>query len=154
MARNHTERYVRFYTVGSAAAKLESVERKAALPKYKTPEKRKPIAVDPVSLLGSAVAVLLAVLMLVGIAQVAHTSAQVHKLETQVMTLEMEQEQLQQMYEAGYDLDEIRAAAESMGMIPVEEATHIRVAVPEQTMQMETLSWWDSVMLSLRSFFA
>jgi hypothetical protein len=28
------------------------------------------------------------------------------------------------------------------------------VAVPEQTMQMETLSWWDSVMLSLRSFFA
>ena len=65
MARNHTERYVRFYTVGSAAAKLESVERKAALPKYKTPEKRKPIAVDPVSLLGSAVAVLLAVLMLV-----------------------------------------------------------------------------------------
>ena len=154
MARKYTERYVRFYTVGSAAAKLETVERKAALPQYKAPQKRKPIAVDPVSLLGTAVAVLLAVLMLVGFAQVAHTSAQVRKLETQVMTLELEQEQLQQKYEAGYDLNEVRAAAESMGMIPAEDAIRVRVAVPTETMQIETMSWWDSILLSLRSFFA
>ena len=105
MARKYTERYVRFYTVGSAAAKLDTVERKAALPEYKTPEKRKPIPVDPIALVGSAVAVLLAVLMLVGFAQVAHTSAQVKKLQTQVMTLELEQEQLRQKYENGYDLE-------------------------------------------------
>ncbi len=154
MARKYTERYVRFYTVGSAAAKLETVERKAALPKYKTPEKRKPIAVDPIALVGSAVAVLLAVLMLVGFAQVAHTSAQVHKLETQVMALEQEQEQLRQKYENGYDLEEVRAAAESMGMIPVEDAVHVRVEMPTETVRIETLSWWDSVMLSLRQFFA
>ena len=154
MARKYTERYVRFYTVGSAAAKLETVERKAALPQYKAPQKRKPIAVDPVSLLGTAVAVLLAVLMLVGFAQVAHTSAQVRKLETQVMALELEQEQLQQKYEAGYDLNEVRAAAESMGMIPAEDAIRVRVAVPTETMQIETMSWWDSMLLSLRSFFA
>ena len=154
MARKYTERYVRFYTVGSVAAKLETVERKAALPQYKAPQKRKPIAVDPVSLLGTAVAVLLAVLMLVGFAQVAHTSAQVRKLETQVMALELEQEQLQQKYEAGYDLNEVRAAAESMGMIPAEDAIRVRVAVPTETMQIETMSWWDSMLLSLRSFFA
>ena len=154
MARKYTERYVRFYTVGSAAAKLETVERKAALPQYKAPQKRKPIAVDPVSLLGTAVAVLLAVLMLVGFAQVAHTSAQVRKLETQVMALELEQEQLQQKYEAGYDLNEVRAAAESMGMIPAEDAIRVRVAVSTETMQIETMSWWDSMLLSLRSFFA
>ena len=154
MARKYTERYVRFYTVGSAAAKLETVERKAALPQYKAPQKRKPIAVDPVSLLGTAVAVLLAVLMLVGFAQVAHTSAQVRKLETQVMTLELEQEQLQQKYEAGYDLNEVRAAAESMGMIPAEDAIHVRVELPGETVQIEHLSWWDSMMLSLRRFFA
>ena len=154
MARKYTERYVRFYTVGSAAAKLETVERKAALPKYKTPEKRKPIAVDPIALVGSAVAVLLAVLMLVGLAQVAHTSAQVRKLETQVMTLELEQEQLRQKYENGYDLEEVRVAAESMGMIPAEDAIHVRVEMPAETIQIETLSWWDSVMLTLRRFFA
>ena len=154
MARKYTERYVRFYTVGSAAAKLETVERKAALPQYKPPEKRKPIAVDPIALVGSAVAVLLAVLMLVGFAQVAHTSAQVQKLQTQVMTLELEQEQLRQKYENGYDLEEVRAAAESMGMIPAEDAIHVRVELPGETVQIETLSWWDSVMLSLRRFFA
>ena len=154
MARKYTERYVRFYTVGSAAAKLETVERKAALPKYKTPEKRKPIAVDPIALVGSVVAILLAVLMLVGFAQVAYTSAQVHRLETQVMTMELEQEQLRQKYENGYDLEEVRAAAESMGMIPVEDAVHVRVEMPAETVRIETLSWWDSVMLSLRQFFA
>ena len=154
MARNKTERYVRYYTFGSTAAKLDRRERKAALPKYKTPEKRKPIAVDPIALVGSAVAVLLAVLMLVGFAQVAHTSAQVHKLETQVMTLELEQEQLRQKYENGYDLEEVRAAAESMGMIPAEDAIHVRVELPGETVQIETLSWWDSMMLSLRRFFA
>ena len=154
MARKYTERYVRFYTVGSAAAKLETVERKAALPQYKTPEKRKPIAVDPIALVGSAVAILLAVLMLVGFAQVAHTSARVHELQTQVMTLELEQEQLRQKYENGYDLEEVRAAAESMGMIPVEDAVHVRVEMPAETVRIETLSWWDSMLLSLRRFFA
>lgn len=154
MARNTTERYVRYYTFGSAAAKLDRRERKAALPKYKTPEKRTPIAVDPIALVGSAVAVLLAVLMLVGFAQVAYTSAQVHKLETQVMTLELEQEQLRQKYENGYDLEEVRAAAESMGMIPAEDAIHVRVELPGETVRIEHLSWWDSVMLSLRRFFA
>ena len=154
MARNTTERYVRYYTFGSTAAKLDRRERKAALPEYKTPEKRKPIAVDPIALVGSAVAVLLAVLMLVGFAQVAHTSAQVNKLETQVMTLELEQEQLRQKYENGYDLEEVRAAAESMGMIPAEDAIHVRVELPGETVGIETLSWWDSVMLSLRRFFA
>lgn len=154
MARKYTERYVRFYTVGSAAAKLETVERKAALPQYKTPEKRKPIAVDPIALVGSAVAILLAVLMLVGFAQVAHTSARVHELQTQVMTLELEQEQLRQKYENGYDLEEVRAAAESMGMIPVEDAVHVRVEMPAESVRIETLSWWDSMLLSLRQFFA
>ena len=154
MARKTTERYVRYYTFGSTAAKLDRRERKSALPEYKTPEKRKPIAVDPVALVGSAVAVLLAILMLVGFAQVAHTSAQVHKLQTQVMTLELEQEQLRQKYEDGYDLEEVRAAAESMGMIPAEDAIHVRVQMPAETVQIETLSWWDSMLLSLRSFFA
>ena len=154
MARNTTERYVRYYTFGSTAAKLDRRERKAALPEYKTPEKRKPIAVDPVALLGSAVAIVLAVLMLVGFVQVAHTSAQVRELETQVMTLELEQEQLRQKYESGYDLDEVRAAAESMGMIPAEDAIHVRVELPAETVRIETLSWWDSMLLSLRQLFA
>ena len=66
MARKFSDRYVRFYTVGSAAAKVEQPERRASLPNYqKTEPKRKPIPVDPFAFLGSAMAIFLAVLMLV-----------------------------------------------------------------------------------------
>ena len=154
MARKYHERYVRYYTFGSTAAKLDRDERRAALPKYKSPAKREPIPVDPIALVGNVVAIVLAVLMLVGMAQVAHTTAQVQQLQTQVISLELEQELLQQKYESGYDLNEVRVAAESMGMVPAEEAVRIRVNVPAETVVTQQLSWWDNVLLSLRQLFA
>lgn len=154
MARRNNERYVRYYTFGSTAAKLDKAERKAALPEYKTPKKREPIAVDPVSLLGNAVAVLLALLMIVGMLQVAGTTAQVRELQTQVTALEMEQQMLQEQYASGYDLEEVRVAAESMGMVPAEEAVRVSVKVPAEPMEVQSLSWWDNLVLSLRQFFA
>ena len=153
MARRNNERYVRYYTFGSTAAKLEA-ERKAALPEYKTAQKRKPIEIDPVSALGNAVAIVLAVLMLVGIFQVAGTAAQVRARETQVTALEMEQQMLLERYESGYDLNQVRVAAESMGMVSAEEATHVRVEVPAETIEVRAVSWWDSLLASLRQFFA
>lgn len=153
MARRNNERYVRYYTLGSTAAKLEA-ERKAALPEYKTPKKRKPIAVDPVSVLGNAVAIVLALLMIVGMIQVAGTTAQVRELQTQVTALEMEQQMLQEEYASLYDLNEVRVAAESMGMVSAEEAVRVSVKVPAETMEVQQLSWWDNVLASLRQFFA
>lgn len=154
MARKYNERYVRYYTFGSTAAKLEEQQRRAALPKYQAPKKRKPIAVDPVAFAGSAVAVLLAVLMVVGFIQVAVTQAQVHEMETQVAILEQEQKMLRECYESGYDLDEVRIAAQSMGMVEPEEVTHVRVSIPDAPQQVQRLGWWDSLLLSLRQFFA
>jgi len=154
MARKFHERYVRYYTFGSAAAKLDQTQRKAALPEYRNTPKRKPIAFDPVSMLGSAVAVVLAILMVVGIFQVAGTAAQVHELQAQVTALEMEQQLLQEKYAAGYDLNEVRVAAESMGMVPAEEAVHVSVKVPAEPMEIQQLSWWDTMLASLRQFFA
>ena len=154
MAGKYNERYVRYYTFGSAAAKLEDQQRRAALPKYKAPQKRSPIAVDPVAFVGCVVAVVLAVLMVVGFIQVAVTQARVHELQTQVAILEQEQKMLQERYDSGYDLDEVRIAAQSMGMVEPEEVTHIRVNVPEQIEQNRQMSWWDSFVLSLRQFFA
>lgn len=154
MARRNNERYVRYYTFGSTAAKLDKAERKAALPEYKTAQKRKPIAFDPVSVLGNAVAILLALLMIVGMIQVAGTTAQVRELQTQVTALEMENQMLREQYASGYDLEEVRVAAESMGMVSAEEAVRVSVKVPAETMEVQTLSWWDNLVLSLRQFFA
>ena len=154
MARKTNERYVRYYTFGSAAAKLEEEQKQAVLPKYKAPLKRKPISFDPFAFAGNAVAILLAVLMVVGFIQVAHTTAQVRDLQTQVTALELEKEMLTERYESSYDLEEIRIAAQSMGMVEAEDAAHVRVNVPAQTEEVQRLSWWDSLMMSLRQFFA
>ena len=154
MARNNYDRYVRFYTFGSTAVKVEDPRRTAKLPKYCKPEKRKPIPFDPVAFAGSIVAVFLAVLMIVGLIQVAGTAAQVRELETKLIALERQEKILVERYESGYDLDEIRAAAHSMGMIPVEEAERVYVDVPTVIVEAPQVNWWDSLLMNLRQFFA
>ena len=154
MARNNYDRYVRFYTFGSTAVKVEDPRRTAKLPKYCKLEKRKPIPFDPVAFAGSIVAVFLAVLMIVGLFQVTAANAQVRELETQLIGLQQQEQMLLDRYYGSIDLEKVRVAAESMGMIPAEEAAHVQIQVPAQTVQVQTLSWWDSMLASLRQFFA
>ncbi|MBQ7230451.1 MAG: hypothetical protein IJX04_06095 [Oscillospiraceae bacterium] len=154
MARNNYDRYVRFYTFGSTAVKVEDPRRTAKLPKYCKPEKRKPIPFDPVAFAGSIVAVFLAVLMIVGLFQVTAANAQVRELETQLIGLQQQEQMLMDRYYGSIDLEEVRVAAEFMGMIPAEEAAHVQIQVPAQTVQVQTLSWWDTMLASLRQFFA
>ena len=154
MARNNYDRYVRFYTFGSTAVKVENPQHTAKLPQYQKSAKRKPIPFDPVAFLGSVVAVVLAVLMVVGFVQVAATNAQVRELETQIMGLEQQEQMLLDKYYSSFDLDEVRAAAESMGMVKAEDAVHVRVQVPAQELPVQSLSWWDTMLANLRQFFA
>ena len=154
MARNNYDRYVRFYTFGSTAVKVEDPRHTAKLPKYQKPQKRKPIPFDPVAFAGSIVAVFLAVLMIVGLFQVTAANAQVRELETQLIGLQQQEQMLLDRYYGSIDLEEVRVAAESMGMIPAEEAAHVQIQVPAQTVQVQTLSWWDTMLASLRQFFA
>lgn len=154
MARNNYDRYVRFYTFGSTAVKVVDPRRTAKLPKYQKPQKRKPIPFDPVAFAGSIVAVFLAVLMIVGLFQVTAANAQVRELETQLIALEQQEQMLLDRYYGSIDLEEVRVAAESMGMIPAEEAARVQIQVPAQTVQVQTLSWWDTMLASLRQFFA
>ena len=154
MARNRSDRYVRFYTYGSTAVQVEDPRRTASLPKYQKPQKRKPIPVDPIAVAGNAVAILLAVLMIVGFIQVILTNNQVQDLEVQLMALEQEETMLEERYYGSFDLEEIRAAAESMGMIAAEDAAHVQIRVPVQTVQIQQLSWWDTMLAGLRQFFA
>ena len=154
MARKYNDRYVRFYTYGSTAVKVEDPRRAASLPKEQKAQKRKPIPFDPIAFAGNVVAIFMAILMIVGFCQVAVANAQVQKLETQLAGLEQQEQMLLEKYYGSFDLEEVRVAAESMGMIPAEDAIHVRVELPGETVQIEHLSWWDSVMLSLRRFFA
>lgn len=154
MARKFNDRYVRFYTYGSAAPKLAETEQKARLPKYLPKPKRIPVPVDPFALAGTVVAVLLAVLMVVGMFQVGAATAQVRQLETELQALQQQEQMLREEYYGRIDLDEIRAAAESMGMIPMEDAVRVQVRLPAAPVEIQQVSWWESLMVSLRQFFA
>ena len=105
-------------------------------------------------MLGSAVAVLLAILMVVGMIQVSFTAKAVREAETQVAVLEQEQKLLREKYESSYDLDQVRISAESMGMIPAEEAVRVGIKAPTETIQIQQLGWWENMLLSLRQLFA
>ena len=154
MARNNKDRYVRFYTYGSTAVQVEDPRRTASLPKYQKPQKRKPIPFDPVAFAGNVVAVLLAVLMVVGFIQVAVENARIQELEVQLTALEQEGQMLEERYYGSFDLEEVRVAAESMGMISAEEAAHVRIQVPAEPVQVQQLSWWDTMLANLQQFFA
>ena len=154
MARKYNDRYVRFYTYGSTAVQVEDPRRTASLPKEQKAQKRKPIPFDPFAFAGNVVAVFMAILMIVGFIQVAATNAKVRELETQLMVLEQQEQMLLEKYYGSFDLDEVRVAAESMGMIPAEEATHVQIRVPAPSVEVRQLGWWDTLVANLRQFFA
>ena len=154
MARKYNDRYVRFYTFGSTAVKVEDPRRTASLPKDQKPQKRKPIPFDPIAFAGNVVAIFMAVLMIVGFCQVAAANAQVRELETQLTGLQQQEQMLEEVYYGSFDLEQIRVAAESMGMIPAEEAVHVQIQVPTQIPEVQRVSWWDSLVVSPRQFFA
>ena len=149
-------RYIQFYTPGTAAVKVQVQDEQkwAPLPELK-PEEKKAIYVDPVAILGFAVAVCMLILMAVGISQLNNTLREVAALEHYVAQLTAENNALQETYEAGYDLEEVRQKALDMGMVPVEEIaqTHIFVTMPPVQTE-EPVTGWERVSTYLTGLFA
>ena len=86
-----SSRYIQFYTPGTAAVKVQVQDEQkwAPLPELK-PEEKKAIYVDPVAILGFAVAVCMLILMAVGISQLNNTRREVAALEHYVAQLTAE----------------------------------------------------------------
>lgn len=155
MAKN-TSRYIQFYTPGTAAVKvnIQDEQHWAPLPEPKL-EERIAIGVDPVAIIGFAVAVCMLVLMMLGINQLNSTRREVAALEHYVAQLTAENQTLTQNYEAGFNADEIRQKALDMGMVPVEQVPvkHIYVTMPNVP-QTEETGLWDRVTTFVASVFA
>jgi hypothetical protein len=155
VAQNNS-RYIQFYTPGSAAVKvqIQDEQKWAPLPEPK-PEKKILIPVDPVAIFGFVVAVCMLVLMTIGINQLNYARREVATLEHYVAQLTAENNALQETYEAGYDLEEVRQKALDMGMVPVEEIaqTHIFVTMPPVQTE-EPVTGWERVSTYLTGLFA
>lgn len=149
-------RYIQFYTPGTAAVKVQVQDKKtwAPLPEPK-PQKKVTIAVDPTAMVAFAVAVCMLILMAVGIYQINDTRQEVAALERYIAQLSAENQELEAQYKAGYDLKEVRSKALSMGLVPVDEIsqTNIYITMPEKQ-QEEPISLWQQITINLAGLFA
>ena len=153
MARQFDVQYIRSYTDGTAARKLDvptpqkAVRRTAAV-------KRKKIVIhiDPVAIMGITMAVVMMVLMAAGFTKLLDAQNEMVQMEAYVQTLQQENERLQQEYDAGYDLENVRQTALALGMVPMEDVSQvsIRVSVPHEPQP----SGWEQFCTFLSGLFA
>lgn len=153
MAKRNDIQYIRYYTPGTAVPKTVRQTNTKHLPDGPAPaQERKSIPVDPVSMVGTVVSVLLLVCMLVGLFQLHGISAQIREAESRIAVLKAENAMLDEEFRSSYDLEEIRVAASALGMIPEEEALHVNVRV-EVPVQQEEPGWLEQMFLDFKALF-
>lgn len=144
MARKTQVQYINFYNAGSEAYKydFEPYRKKAevTLPKPRR-NKKIVVKVDPVAVLGICMAVVMLVMMISGVVRLCGVRQQQAEMAQYVQRLQEENTQLQQTYENGYDLDEIREIALAMGMVPKDQVQRIQIPVSVQEMEEEPTGW-------------
>ena len=155
MAQRVDIQYVQFYTSGSAAKRVAPAisVHTGALPQIKKRKVRR-IYVDPVACLGSAVALCMLVLMLVGLSSLRAEQEKTVEMVEYVEQLRQENEALHAQYAAECDLEKIEETALALGMIPREEAPHIAIQVSVPEVQEEPASLWQKIGTFLTGLFA
>lgn len=146
MAKREEIQYVRYYAYGSAAVKTQPESRRRAEAEVQPVSQTEPIPVpfSPVAVFGSAVAVVMLLLVLVGFVQLNRLNDDIRGMELYISNLKSEHYALNKEYQAGYDLDEIKTAAEAMGLVPVEQVRHVTVHIPEPEVVAE-LPWYQRI---------
>lgn len=157
MVRKPDIQYVQqFYVHGSEARVIELKPRrnvvKTILPKI-VPDRSIKIGVDPLAFGAIAVAAVLLVMMLVGVGQYIDARNDYQAMYNEVISLQNENVVLHQQYESSYDLDEIAHMANSLGMIPAEEAEVVYVSSVMPVRQPEP-TVWENVRWFLEGLFA
>lgn len=160
MALQPDIQYVPFYYVeGNTARKAERRAAPAKAAPVPAPKRRrsrrKTVAIDPVAISGLLAVVVLLCAIMVSFVQYGLSAQRNARMSQYISQLESEQAQLQQQYEAGYDLDDIRDIAGALGMIPAEDAPQIQIDVTQPQQQEQTqLSFWESIATFLAGLFA
>ena len=146
MAKREDIQYVRYYAYGSAAVKTQPEQRRSVRTEAQPVPAAEPILVpfSPVAVFGAAVAVVMLVLVLVGFVQLNRQNNEIQTMELYMSSLKSENYALNKEYQAGYDLEEIRTAAEAMGLVPIEQVKHVTIHIPEPEVVVE-LPWYQQL---------
>ena len=130
-----------FYVHGSEARAIQLQEQKRQA-KTKLPlariQKIEKIYVDPVALVGIAVAVVMLVTMVLGAVQLKRDWDQYERVSAYVSELKKENARLNHAYRLSYDLKDIESKALAMGMVPKSElqTMAVNVTVPEPEVEL------------------
>ena len=129
--------YIRYSTDGSAARQplpaFAPWQAKAVLKVFT--QKRIRVFVDPVAILGIAVAVCMLVMMAVGVFRLQAVRQEAAQMQSYVTELNAENKALQIEYENSYDLESVKQTALALGMVPSQEIQKISVTLPETEVQ-------------------
>ena len=142
MARHPNVQYIRFYTDGSTARKVEPVAplKTIRLPKVRK-VKRITLHIDPIAVAGIVMAAVMLVLMVVGVAQLKHARQEMQVMASYVDTLTQENDQLRTTLSQGYDLEEIQRTATALGLVPKDQVKHVTIQVPQPQIEQEPGAW-------------
>ena len=148
MERKPEIQYVgQFYIHGSEARELARQEQarqaRTRLPLSRLQNVQK-VYLDPVALIGIAVALVMLVVMLLGAAQIYAAWEEYETVSAHLDELKRENALLEHGYRSGYDLEDIETKALALGMIPVAEAETIQVTVTVPVVEPEP-SWWEDI---------
>lgn len=135
-----------FYVYGSEARALEQEKKQAKtrlpLAKLEAIEK---VYIDPVALVGIAVAVVMLVVMVLGAVQLHNDWMAYQQMDDYVTSLRAENAALTLNYRSSYDLADIEMKALAMGMVPMGEVESRSVTVTVPQVQETGLTWDQKV---------
>ena len=148
MAHKPEIQYVgQFYIHGSEARELARKEQekhaRTTLPFARVQQIEK-VYVDPVALMGIAVAVIMLVVMLIGAWNIHQAGQENQAIASYLGELRKTNTELDHNYRSGFDLKDIEAKAIAMGMIPKAQANVVDVYVTIPVEEAEP-TWWEDV---------
>ena len=153
---NYTEvHYINAYVSGTCAPAVRQKsepKRKSVMPKLRK-SKKMVIPVDPVAIFGIVVACVMTVMLMVGFVNLNEVNNEYAAMEQYVASLQEENVSLQTTYENGYDIEQVRQIAESMGMVSIDQVPHISLEVTMPVQEAEPTAW-ETFLTFLAGLFA
>lgn len=155
MAQQAAIQYVKFYTAGSAARKIQVAAPPKPVHKTKVAKQQKIlIRVDPLAMVGTLVALVLLVLMVVGVFRVQSARERSAQMAQYVQTLKTENRMLQNTYDTGYDLEQVEKTALALGMVPAEQVQQVAIQMEVPQTEQPVEGFWNNVTAFLTGLFA
>ena len=147
---------VQFYVHGSEARELarknEKKKAKTQLPLHRFERVRK-VHVDPLAIGSILMAAVLLVTMVMGALSLQTAWQELETAQQYVFELQKTNRVLTTQYRSRFDLEQVRSAALAMGMIPVEEATVMKIHVTVPQPEPER-TWLDDFVWFVEGLFA